>query len=122
MTSKKRKPQLDFRFLVLSLKQSPVIYLILAQKKPPRCISAGGGSVLIAQRAGPMIILLTRCLSPCDDRVASLCESVAMQSAVHLLICEDGSDLILILGLLSYFSNTVPETVKPYIIRISFIF
>ncbi len=45
-----------------------------------------------------------------------------MQSAVHLSICEDCSDLILILGLLSYVSYTVIETVIPYILRISFIF
>jgi len=25
------------------------------KKKPPRCISAGGGSVLIAQEAGPVL-------------------------------------------------------------------
>ena len=40
---------LPFSVLFFKSDQSPVIYLILAQKKPPRCIAAGGGSVLIAQ-------------------------------------------------------------------------
>ena len=58
---KKNGSPADFRFpgFIFKTDQSPVIYLILAQKKPPRCISAGGGYVLIAQGVYARVLLIS---------------------------------------------------------------
>jgi hypothetical protein len=45
--------------------------LILAQKKPPRCISAGGGSVLIAQGVYARVSILCHIRPVCDSHCAA---------------------------------------------------
>ena len=74
---------LPFPGFIFKTDQSPVIYLILAQKKPPRCISAGGGSVLIAQRVYARVFILISIMNQTDGVPEVL---VVVVRGVHIVV------------------------------------